>query len=373
MSKRLNLVTGAAGFSGSHLVKLLLDKGEKVIATDLEAMFQDEKKRLIFKGIGLDLEHPNLTVIPADINRKETLGPLFDQPVTHFFHVASLYNYSAKMSDLRRINIDGFCNVADLACEAGLERFVHWSTCGVFGRPYPPSKGSDGNTPFTEESPSPKNTAFGEPGPRGTQMVNDYSVTKWEQEQLAWKYHRERNLPLTVLRPGPLYGPGSSYGHGGIVLAIHKGYLPVVPTDAKNYVTVSCHVEDMGRFADFISRNDKAIGEDFNVVDDSIISHYDFIRYIGLLLGRRMVPVPWLNLQLMRPLAIRAAKLWTWLEESYNVPRLDIFEVQSAEYFGKSYWISNKKSKDWGFNYRYSDVREGLRHSIEWFQKMGWM
>jgi hypothetical protein len=50
-----------------------------------------------------------------------------------------------------------------------------------------------------------------------------------------------------------------------------------------------------------------------------------------------------------------------------------VFEVGSAVYIGSSYWISNKKTKDWGFAYRYPDVREGLRHTIEWFQEMGWM
>jgi len=45
MSERLNLVTGACGFSGSHLVKHLLDNGQRVIATDLPAAFEDEKTR----------------------------------------------------------------------------------------------------------------------------------------------------------------------------------------------------------------------------------------------------------------------------------------------------------------------------------------
>ena len=74
---RLNLVTGACGFAGSHLVKLLLDKGEKVVATDLPPAFHSQRNRRIFRNIDLDLSHPNVEVVPSDLTRPETLKPLF--------------------------------------------------------------------------------------------------------------------------------------------------------------------------------------------------------------------------------------------------------------------------------------------------------
>ena len=76
MAKRLNLVTGACGFSGSHLVKHLLDNGERVIATDLAAAFHSERNRAIFQHIGLDFDHPNVTVIDSDMTNKGTLEAL---------------------------------------------------------------------------------------------------------------------------------------------------------------------------------------------------------------------------------------------------------------------------------------------------------
>jgi nucleoside-diphosphate-sugar epimerase len=354
------------------LVKRLLDEGERVIATDLAPAFANEKRRAIFRGIGLDFAHPRATVVPADLTDAATLRPLFRRRVTHVFHTASLYDYSATMPQLRRINLDGFLNIAELAAKADLTHFIHWSTCGVFGKPHPPSEGRLGNTPFSEESSSPKNSPFAQDRPAGTHLVNDYSVTKWKQEQHAWKYHRERGLPLTVVRPAPLYGPGSDYGHGGIILTIHKGYLPITFSDTKNYINASVHIEDMVRFADFISRRPDAIGEDFDVVDDGVISQYEFLKYIAMLLGRRMYTVPLVNLQLLRPAAVQAAKAWRRAELSFGLPRVRVFEVQSAAYIGSSYWISNKKTKDWGFAYRYPDVREGLRDTIQWFRAFGW-
>ncbi|MFO8058699.1 MAG: NAD(P)-dependent oxidoreductase [bacterium] len=373
-TERLNLVTGACGFTGLHLVQRLLDEGEKVIATDLGRAFDHPKNKMIFDNLGIDFSNPNCQVIPSDLTDRESLQKLFEQPVTHIFHTASLYDYSAPMDILRKVNIDGFYNLMEFVMECkSLKRFIHWSTCGVFGKPYTAKTGKC-NIPFVEDySSSPKNTPFEQDEPTGTHLVNDYSVTKWKQEQIAWKYHREKGLPLTVVRPAPLYGPGSDYGHGGIVLTINKGLVPFIPSDAKNYITTSVHVEDMVRFAAFIADKDFTVGEDYNIVDDSVISYDDFMRYLALLVGRRMGSIPIIRQTWLRPFMIWAAAFWLKLEQKYGVPRVRVFEVGSATYMSSSYWISNKKSKETGFSYRYPDVREGMRDTIDWFRRVGWL
>ena len=374
MKERINLVTGACGFVGSHLVKRLLDGDQKVIATDLPAAFAHPKGKMIFENIGLDFSHQNCEAIPSDLTDKKSLKKLFEKPVTHIFHTASLYDYSAPMKLLRKVNIDGSVNLFDLAMEQkSLKRFLHWSTCGVFGKPYTSHDGKPCNIPFTEEGSSPKNTPYEQNEPSGTYLVNDYSVTKWKQEQIAWKYHRDKGLPLTVIRPGPLYGPGSDYGHGGILITINKGWVPFLPKDAKNYITTSVHVHDLVGFSVYIADKDFGLGEDYNVVDNSVTSYYDFVRYLGLLVGRRMRDLPVINLQRARPIMIRLARLWCWLEEKYNVPRIRVFEPSSAVYMSSSYWISNKKIKETGYVFRYPDMHEGMRDTMDWFSKVGWL
>lgn len=372
---RLNLVTGACGFSGSHLVKMLLDNGHKVIATDLAKAFEHPKNKMIFENIGLDFSHPNCQVVPADLTDKESLKELFKEPVTHVFHTASLYDYSAPMEILEKINIGGFVNLADVAIEKkSIRRFMLWSTCGVFGKPYTAKQGDKCNIPFTEDGCStPRNTPFGQDQPDGTHLVNDYSVTKWKQEQIAWKYHREKGLPLTVVRPAPLYGPGSDYGHGGIVLAINIGLVPGIPKDTRNYISTSVHVDDMAGLAYYISDKDFALGEDYNVVDDSIISYHEFVTYLALLLGRKLREFPFITQRMIEPVLMIFAKLWLWLENKFNVPRLRVFEVGSVPYMVSSYWISNKKTKETGYVFRYPDVREGMRDTVDWFRRVGWL
>ena len=374
MDQRLNLVTGCFGFSGSYVVRELLAAGQRVIGTDLPAVLGDLQQRQILAALGLQLDHPQLELVGADLLSPQSLAALFTRPVTHLFHTASLYDYSASLERLRRINVVGGGNLLQAALGLPtLQRLVHWSTCGVFGKPYTAADGPRVNVPFTERSPSPRNTPDSAAGPTGTHLVNPYSVTKWEQEKLYWQAHRDRGLPLTVVRPAPIYGPGSAYGHGGIVLAIAQGLLPVIPADARNFITTSVHVEDMARFACFAAERDDCLGQDYNVVDSSIISYAEFLQYIALLTGRRMRELPLVRQRHLRHLMLAAAHIWTWLERNLGVPRVRVMEVQSATYVSSSYWLSNRKSLETGFLYRWGDVKEGLRQTVEWFRQQGWL
>lgn len=365
----VDVVTGAFGFSGSSVVRQLLASGRRVRALEPESVLRDPARRERMRLVGLDLEHPHLELVAADLLDPGTL-PAALEGATRVFHTASLYDYSASLERLVSVNVEGTRNLLD-ALPPDVDRFVHWSTCGVFGKPYPVRAGKRANLPFDERSSSPRNTVGD--GPTGTNLVNAYSISKWQQEQLVWKRHRDDGLPLTVIRPAPIYGPGSDYGHMGIVIAIARGYVPAIPSDARNAVTTSVHVDDLARFALFAADRTECIGEDYDVVDDSIVSYSEFLHYIALLCGRRMVDVPLLPLSAVRRVAEPTARAWTWAERRLGLPRVRVLEVQSAVYIGSSYWLANDKTKAAGFAYRYADVREGLKDAVAWLRRAGWV
>jgi len=395
------LVTGACGFSGGHMVKILADAGIPVRGTDLDRAFQNPKVKKVQESIGLDWSAPGVEFVASDLTDLDSLKKVM-KGVGTVYHTASLYDYSAPMSALEKINIEGQTNLCDAMVEEGIDRVIHWSTAGVYGHPYMPHSSLNPfkgmyeliwghsvrpwledkeyhrpaahptNQPFTEERSTPLNTP--EPQPRGSFLVNDYSITKWNQEQLVQRYGREKGLKWTIMRPAPLYGPGSDYGIGGIVVAISEGLLPALPLDLRNYLMVNCHVRDIGRAALFLSQRDDTMFEDYNVSDPTVISQLDFLKISMLLVGRKVHLIPFLRMPALLPFGIWSSRYLRWLENKYpRYRRLRIWEESSARYLSSSYWISSNKLKGLGFEWEYPDFTLGLRDMVEWFIKVGWI
>ena len=123
----LVLVTGGAGFIGSHSVDGLLADGAKVRVLD---NFSTGKKSNL-------PDHPRLEIIQGDIRDTETVaGAMKD--ITHVLHLAAQVSVPASVADpitSSQHNIQGFLNVFDSARRAGVKRFVYASSAAVYGSP----------------------------------------------------------------------------------------------------------------------------------------------------------------------------------------------------------------------------------------------
>jgi dihydroflavonol-4-reductase len=398
---RTALVTGACGFSGGHMVKILADEGVPVRGTDLAGAFSSPKVRMVQEQLGIDWDSPGVEFVPSDLSDKGSLSKALEGVGT-VYHTASLYDYSAPMSALEKVNIEGTVNLCEAMLEAGAGRLVHWSTAGVYGHPNMPRSSlnplrplleqfwgiavrpwlADGeyrrpaahptNQPFTEEGSTPLNTPGGQP--RGSFLVNDYSITKWKQEQIIQRFGQEQGLEWTIIRPAPLYGPGSDYGIGGIVIALSEGLLSTLPLDLRNYLMVNCHVRDIGRAAWFVSQREDTVFEDYNVSDSTVISQLEFLMNSAMLVGRKVHLLPLLRMPMLMHLGIWSSRIVRWMDEKFpSYSRIRIWEESSARYLSSSYWISNSKLKSLGFEWEYEDFTLGLRDMVEWFIKVGWI
>jgi nucleoside-diphosphate-sugar epimerase len=108
----------------------------------------------------------------------------------------------------------------------------------------------------------------------------------------------EWNLPLTILRPAPIYGAGNRYGVFHILLVLAKlGYAPIyrIYPRSKQLVFPSIHVEDLCRMALFVATNrDETKGEIYNAVSDCI-EQDALISFLGKAIGlpRFRIPIPY--------------------------------------------------------------------------------
>ncbi len=383
-AKKLCLVDGALGHTGSFLVKFLLESGEwNIIATDLQS---EDRAKLMTKEtvFSTDLKYMDcrdwaceeLKYIPADLTKKETLKALFSKEIfpgdkkTYdiIFHPASLYDYFAEYELLHKINYGGLLNLLEMIYDHAKEtntpppRFIHWSTCGVYGEPKYQKKDWKYINPISEDSP------YDPP--------NNYSITKTEQEKLLFQWQKDHpDFKWTIIRPAPIYGPYQSYGMFHIFYLIKKiGYmtLPKVKPNRKKLMMPMVHVEDLARAAILLAEKKESIGEAYNICGDPALQEH-FMEFCFKELGvpYMIVPVPW-------TFYIFVAKLLFKLSARKNkkAKKLGIrpkFDLPMAGYITHQYYFSNKKIKDLGFKFEYADFKKGCYHTIKWYIDNGWL
>ncbi|MFX1360415.1 MAG: NAD-dependent epimerase/dehydratase family protein, partial [Promethearchaeota archaeon] len=278
---KLVLVDGAKGHTGTYLVKEILNSRPdwKIVATDLpinkrkEVMTKERVFSSRFKYMTEILENEKVEFIPADLTFKDTIETLFEsKKFDIIFNIASLYDYFAEFSTLRNINVEGTRNLLDVIYESqdlNSLRFIHWSTCGVYGEPK--YKKDSKGYPIPADETTPYNPP------------NNYSISKKEQEQVVEDYSKQHNLKTTIIRPAPILGPYQMYGVFHIMQIVNKsGFGPGIHVypKKKRLAIPLVHVEDVVRAAIFLAEQDESIGEAYNLVIDPCFQE-DFLEYLA--------------------------------------------------------------------------------------------
>ena len=182
------LVTGTAGFIGSHLAMRLLDRGDHVVGFDNMSDYYDvnlKKARLArFK------DHPNYTHIEADLADRAAVEAAFaahkPQRVVNLAAQAGV-RYAAENPHVYvSSNVTGFLHVLEGCRHHGVEHLVFASTSSVYG--------ADLKMPFSEHQPT-------------EHPLTLYAASKKANEMMAHSYAHLYGLPCTGLRFFTVYGP----------------------------------------------------------------------------------------------------------------------------------------------------------------------
>ncbi len=193
------LVTGGAGFIGSHLVDHLLRTGEWRIAVvdDFNDFYSPEIKR---NNIRHHLEHPNYQLIEADIRDRGALNTAFTtEPFDCIVHLAARAGVRPSLAEPQlytETNINGTVNLLELAREHNVSQFVFGSSSSVYG--------INAKVPFSEDDPI-------------RQPISPYAATKGAGELICHTYSHLYGIRCVCLRFFTVYGPRQRPD-----LAIHK-------------------------------------------------------------------------------------------------------------------------------------------------------
>lgn len=256
------LVTGAGGFIGSHLTTDLVRQGHSVVALDLHL---DRLSQLATGG--------SVNLWEGDVADPETQKRAVAGADTVFHLAAAHLGATVPEREFWRVNVDGVRTLVDAAREAGVRRFVHCSSVGVYGHVEHP--------PADEDSPCAPDLA--------------YETTKLEGERIVLEAVRQHGFPAVVLRPVWVYGPGCPRTEK-LFRAVKKGRFIVGGRGSGLRHCV--YIKDMIRAFRLASESETAIGQVIIVGDAKAVTVRQLVDLIAELTDAkppRSIPLPVLH------------------------------------------------------------------------------
>jgi predicted dehydrogenase/nucleoside-diphosphate-sugar epimerase len=210
------VVLGATGFIGRRLVARLMGRGQPVSAVV-------RRSHSLPPGLAEASRDGRLRLLPGRLEDPETLAAACQGAKT-VLHLAT--GGGDSWEKIERSMVQGSVAAAEAALAAGVERFVYVSSIAAL------YLGGDDGVPLIEDS-TPT-----DPQPAGREI---YSRGKMAAEQALLALHRERGLPLVIVRPGVVLGEGTPLQHSGLGLWVRDNHcvgwglgdhpLPVVDVD----------------------------------------------------------------------------------------------------------------------------------------------
>jgi len=255
------LVTGAAGFIGSHLTGLLLQQGHEVVALD-------DLSTGNLRNLAAYQQAPGLRFVQADIRDRAALMPHFAGVdwVMHLAGRSDIVPSIEQPDDYFDVNVSGTLNVLQAAREQGVKRLVYAASSSCYGIPdtYPTPE----TAPVRPEYP--------------------YALTKAMGEELVLHWAKVYQLPAMALRLFNVYGPRSrtsgAYGAVfGVFLAQRLKGVPLTIVGDGTQTRDFTFVTDVARA--FLAAAESGIcGETFNVGSGN---HYSVNQLVDLIGGER--------------------------------------------------------------------------------------
>jgi nucleoside-diphosphate-sugar epimerase len=322
-------LTGASGYTGARLLKALTARGDQVAA-----LVRSESTTAALLSSGARL-------VEGDLGDPLALGRLVEG-MDAVLHVAAVYRTAGHPDAYyREVNVAGTERLLEEAARARLGRFVHTSTVGVHGHV--------ANPPADETSPLA-------PG-------DVYQRTKAEAEALVLEFGRRRGLPVTVVRPGAIYGPGETRLLK-LFRAIARGRYAIVGSGRPFYHPV--YIDDLVEGFLLALDHPAAAGQAFIVAGPRYVSQRELATLVAKATGGRILPfrVPAWPLQVAGALC-EAACVPFGIDPPLHRRRVEFWVKSRAFSIDKARRLLGYAPK--------VDLEDGLARTVASYREAGWL
>lgn len=323
------LVTGATGFIGSAVVRVLLDRGRAV-----RCYVEPGASRANLEG--LDVE-----IIEGDINDRAAIGRAM-KGARSVYHLAAIYKLWLPDNALMyEVNVEGSKTVLFAALAEGVDKVVYTSSIAAVGK----AEGAE----LADET-----TAF-----NLWDESNHYVRSKWLSERDALRFARE-GLPVVVVNPAFPFGERdiAPTPTGRFIVEALKGRVPGYMEGGFNVVDVSDVAE-----AHVLAEEKGRVGERYILGDHNVTykEFYDAVTEVG-----EVKPIT-------RKLPTRVLWGMAWMMEKMAEARgvEPQLTYKSARYASRTLWFDTRKAHE-ELGMPRTPLRESIEKSIRWFRGHGY-
>ena len=323
------IVTGATGFVGSSLIRLLLAGGEKVRVLVRPG---SDRRNLV----GLDVE-----MIEGDLLKPETLKPVV-AGCQGLYHVAADYRlWTRNPKKMFKSNVDGSLAILRAAGDAGVERMVYTSSVATLG--------VIENGVSDEQSP----VSYAD-------MIGVYKQSKFKAEEAVRKLIKNDGLPVVIVNPSTPIGPRDikPTPTGRMIVEAVAGRMPVFVDTGLNIA----HVDDVAT-GHILAYEKGQIGERY-ILGGTDMELSEILAHIAHFMNRKP-PTIKIPHNIVLPIAY-LAEAWTRTTGG-NTPFVSVDGVKMAK--KKMFFSSAKAQRDLG--YRARPASDALDDAVRWFLAEG--
>ena len=323
------LVTGATGFTGSHLARTLAVRGQTVRALVRDA------------GRARDLEEEGIQIAVGDIRDRAALDAA-TAGVEVVYHIAAIYRQAGvKREVYQAVNASAVRDIVEAGARTGVRRVVHCSTVGVHGDIEHP--------PANEDAPL-------RPG-------DQYQISKLEGERLAREAGGRFGIEVTIARPSGIYGPGDRRLLK-LFRGVARGRFPMLGHGEIYYHLT--HIDDLVEGFRLCGEHPAAAGRTYILAGGEYTTLNQLVALIAEVAGVRP---PTLHLPVW-PFWIAGA-----LCEAFLVP----FGVEPplyrrrVDFYTKSRAFDiSRARRELGYEPRVG-LRYGIDQTLNWYRDHGWI
>ena len=323
------LITGGTGFIGSRLGLRCLAGGHSVSILGQENTPAESSNRKL-------LEEKGARILLASVAQKDLLSGMM-RGIDVVYHLAAAqHEVNVPDQRFRDVNVEGTSNLLEASVRAGVKRFVHGSTIGVYGSAM---EGSiDESTPV--------------------QPDNIYGITKLEGENVVFSF--KEKIPVVIIRIPETYGPGDRRLLK-LFKAIRKGLFVMIGAGKNLHHLI--YIDDLIDAFFLAAENPDAIGNLFVVAGKEAITTNEMAAVIARQVGGK---IPGVRLPLSPFLVLAYVLEKTCMPFGIKPP----IHRRRMDFFRKSYAFSQGKAqKILGFHPQVS-FSEGIASTAAWYRGM---